>query len=153
MKWSVNIVDGDILDSRDTYICHQVNCVGVMGAGLAKQIRCWYPNVYDKYKVLCEKHSKNPRELLGGIQVIKIGKNQFCVNMFAQENYGKNGVYTEEEAFEQCCKILKKYVEEHKGTIAMPYKIGCGYGGGNWRSIVNIIAKTLGDTQLTVYRM
>lgn len=30
---------GDILHTEADVICHQVNCKGVMGAGLAKQIR------------------------------------------------------------------------------------------------------------------
>ena len=31
---------GDVLKQEDAkYICHQVNCKGVMGAGLAKQIK------------------------------------------------------------------------------------------------------------------
>lgn len=33
-------------------ICHQVNCQGVMGAGLAKQIRIRWPEVYVDYKKL-----------------------------------------------------------------------------------------------------
>lgn len=40
---SIKFVNGNILTfperDEDTIICHQVNCKGVMGAGLAKQIR------------------------------------------------------------------------------------------------------------------
>ena len=35
----MRIVDGDILDIEKGIIVHQVNCQGVMGAGLAKQIK------------------------------------------------------------------------------------------------------------------
>ena len=39
---SIKFVSGNILTfperDEDTIICHQVNCKGVMGAGLAKQI-------------------------------------------------------------------------------------------------------------------
>ena len=34
---------GDILHTEADVICHQVNCKGVMGAGLAKQIRNQIP--------------------------------------------------------------------------------------------------------------
>ena len=41
----------NILESFNIDIlCHQVNCQGVMGAGLAKQIRSKYPEVYEQYK-------------------------------------------------------------------------------------------------------
>jgi len=35
----IKIINGNILDAKETFICHQVNCQGVMGAGLAKAIR------------------------------------------------------------------------------------------------------------------
>lgn len=44
---------GDILSpnktGHDVIICHQVNCLGIMGAGLAKQIREKFPCVYQMY--------------------------------------------------------------------------------------------------------
>ena len=49
---SIKHVKGDILTTptrnEDTVICHQVNCCGVMGAGLAKQIRDKWPVVFDE---------------------------------------------------------------------------------------------------------
>ena len=51
---SIKFVNGNILTfperDEDTIICHQVNCKGVMGAGLAKQIRDKWPVVFDEYK-------------------------------------------------------------------------------------------------------
>ena len=44
----------DIFDSGADIICHQVNCQGVMGSGLAKQIRERYPIVYEEYKKWCD---------------------------------------------------------------------------------------------------
>lgn len=49
----IKIVKGDILQASEDIIGHQVNCQGVMGAGLAKQIRNKYPHVYDEYRKLC----------------------------------------------------------------------------------------------------
>lgn len=43
------IVHGNLLDIESGIIAHQVNCKGVMGAGLAKQIRLKYPIVYQAY--------------------------------------------------------------------------------------------------------
>lgn len=52
-------VIGDILTPVENpddlvVVCHQVNCMGVMGAGLAKQVRNRYPGVYRAYKELCD---------------------------------------------------------------------------------------------------
>ena len=40
----------DIFKSGADLICHQVNCQGVMGSGIAKQVREKYPKVYKEYK-------------------------------------------------------------------------------------------------------
>ena len=40
--------------SPNIVICHQVNCQGVMGAGIAKQIRARWPEVYEDYKKTIE---------------------------------------------------------------------------------------------------
>ena len=43
----IKYIKGDILNVTEGIIVQQVNCFGVMGAGLAKQIRDKWPSVYD----------------------------------------------------------------------------------------------------------
>ena len=38
-------VKGNLLDKQWDIFCHQVNCKGVMGSGIAKQIAEKYPEV------------------------------------------------------------------------------------------------------------
>lgn len=38
-------IKGDIFQSSADVILHQVNCQGVMGSGVAKQVREKYPDV------------------------------------------------------------------------------------------------------------
>ena len=51
---SITWIVGNILDAKADAILHQTNCKGVMGAGLALQIRNKYPDVYAKYRILCK---------------------------------------------------------------------------------------------------
>jgi len=37
---------GDVLKAETKVIAHQVNCKGVMGAGLAKQVKSKFPIVF-----------------------------------------------------------------------------------------------------------
>lgn len=46
---------GDILESDSQALVNAVNCVGIMGAGLAKQFKTKYPNMYKHYKDSCNK--------------------------------------------------------------------------------------------------
>lgn len=40
---AVVIKEGNVFDSDAKIICHQVNCQGVMGSGVAKEVRERYP--------------------------------------------------------------------------------------------------------------
>ena len=50
----IKYVKGNILESDAEALVNPVNCVGVMGAGLAKQFKAKYPEMFDKYKELCK---------------------------------------------------------------------------------------------------
>ena len=133
-----NIVTGDY-----PIFCQQVNCKGVMGAGLAKQIRDKYPSVYLDYKELCNNHEGS---LLGHIQLVhQSGVNsRICVNMFAQDRYGRDQRYTDYKAFKNCLNTLAKSLESysakgHYNRVAFPYGIGCGLAGGDWYIIKGML--------------
>ena len=46
-------VKGNALNSPKQTLCCTVNCVGVMGAGIAKSVRDAYPEVFKVYRELC----------------------------------------------------------------------------------------------------
>ena len=81
----------DIFESGADVICHQVNCQGVMGSGIAKQVREKYPWVYKEYKKFCDTARKEGRSPLGCWQAIQIDEDnprKYIINIFAQENFG-----------------------------------------------------------------
>ena len=50
----IKIIRGNILKDKNAQaITNPVNCVGVMGAGLALQFKKDFPNNFDKYKKAC----------------------------------------------------------------------------------------------------
>jgi O-acetyl-ADP-ribose deacetylase (regulator of RNase III) len=138
---SVNYVNGNLLDMKTNFICHQVNCQGVMGSGLAKQIRDKWPCVYDVYK-----KRVSPKEL-GKICLVNIVGNipiQGVINMFAQDGYGcDRRRYTSYDAFWNCLHEIKNILPKGD-TIAFPDHIGCGLGGANWNIIRAMIEEVLG---------
>ena len=131
--------EGNILDNKYQIFCQQVNCKGVMGAGLAKQIKEKYPEVYREYKIGCM-YSKN---LLGTIQPIWTHDGRICINMFAQDGYGTDKRYTDYTAFKKCLDKIGELLGEHHidpdAYIAFPNGIGCGLGGGDWTRIYSMI--------------
>ncbi|MBD3858346.1 macro domain-containing protein [Bacillus sp. 28A-2] len=134
-------VDGNILEASEDIICHQVNCKGVMGAGLAKQIKSKYPNVFKDYKQLCTEQGDN---LLSSVQLITTKD-------------GRTRMQTDYDALRSCFQHLKDTVthspeEKNQTSIAIPYGIGCGLAGGDWTIVEEMIEEVLGDCKVTVYR-
>lgn len=143
----LHYVKGNLLDSDCDYICHQVNCQGVMGSGVAKQIRERWPEVYWCYRDACENlHGRDRIRLLGHVDIARIGNGRRAVlNMFAQNNCGYDGArYTSYDAFATCLAEIIDIVPLGK-TIGFPKNIGCGLGGGNWKVISALIEEILGE--------
>jgi len=56
---SVKIISGNIFSSKCETIVNTVNCVGVMGAGIAFEFKLRYPEMYAAYVDLCNKNQIN----------------------------------------------------------------------------------------------
>lgn len=150
----VKYVKGNLLDSNCDYICHQVNCQGVMGSGIARQIRERWPKVYESYIHFVNHHNMNEEGLLGKILISNISCPTRVINMFSQDTYGYDGKrYTSYAAFTQCLMTIKNHVRNHQ-SIGFPKNIGCGLGGGNWEVISALIEEILGkDYDVYIYEL
>jgi O-acetyl-ADP-ribose deacetylase (regulator of RNase III) len=51
---AINIISGNIFTTRCQTLVNTINCVGVMGAGLALECRLRYPDMHQKYIELCQ---------------------------------------------------------------------------------------------------
>lgn len=118
-------------NTHDTIICQQVNCMGVMGAGLAAQIRRKWPNVYTEYRKRCTK------DMLGTYHMVKVGPHLYVANIFGQLSYGTEKCQTNYVAL--ACAIFQLMKDMPHCTIRIPYRIGCGLAGGNWDKVLEII--------------
>lgn len=128
----------NIFDSGADAILHQVNCQGVMGSGIAKQVREKYPRAFNGYKTLCDAYVENRNHLLGKAQYIEIGDEKYIVNIFAQEKFGYDGkCYTDYDALKVALKNVNWYLTGK--TVAIPYLMGCHRGGGDWNVVYKMI--------------
>lgn len=137
---------GDLLKSENcTAIMHQTNCLGVMGAGIAKQIKArWNNEVFVPYRKACLDNI-NTKELLGKIQVLRTNETpiEYVINVFGEYSFTEsecpfpNGRHTDYEALFQCFKKVKNWCKEKGITnIGMPKNLGCGLAGGDWDGVV-----------------
>jgi O-acetyl-ADP-ribose deacetylase (regulator of RNase III) len=145
----VYYVNGNLLDAKTNFICHQVNCQRKMNSGIAKAIREKWPCVYDVYL------KREPE--LGKICLVNIVGNipiQGIINMYGQDTYGYDGRrYTSYDAFWSCLHEIKDILPKGD-TIAFPDHIGCCRGGANWNIIKAMIEEVLGtDYEVYIYKL
>lgn len=154
----------DIFESGADIICHQVNCQGVMGSGLAKQVRERYPIVYDEYRQWCD--GSRPEELLGKAQYVPLvpmthvasgvyeqGDLMGIINIFGQLDYGYAGeCYTDYEALRHAFQNIRKFCKTflYNPIIAFPYKFGCARGGADWEVVKEMIEDTFFDCMVFI---
>lgn len=153
----IKIVKGDLLYATENVIAHQVNTCGVMGGGVAYYIRKKYPNVYQQYVKTCNE-VKDRKSLLGQCQICNTGNDrQFVANLFGQLDFGTDKVQTNyaalTDAFERLDSQLSMLELRKPMSVAIPYGIGCGLGGGDWNVVFKIIEETLKFREVTIYRL
>jgi len=112
---------GNIFTTKCKTIVNTINCVGVMGAGIAYEFRLRYPEMYHKYK---EHVSKNKIKI-GKLWLYKL-KDRWILN-FPTKKHWK---YPSKDEYLK--KGLEKFVESYreKGikSIAFPL-LGASHGG------------------------
>ena len=127
----IKYIKGDILDVTEGIIIQQVNCFGVMGAGLAKQIRDKWPNVYNSYQERVH-YSPNNKDLLGMVVWNKVDTNLFVASIFGQYDYGHGAKFTNYPALFKGIDYVVGLAETDQITVYIPKGLGCGLAGGNW---------------------
>ena len=153
---------GSVLTPQVGIIAHQVNCFGVMGSGVAAQIRDKYPLAYKQYRRYCLSCKPEDRiSMLGQAQFCPVSFDQngfvriVVANLFGQYNYGRDPhkVYTNYRALEKALKELAEFASVRHDVIALPYKMGCGSGNGDWPHVVlPMIKRTLADCEVYICR-
>ncbi len=144
---NIRIVNGDIFQSGADVIVHQVNCQGVMGSGVARQVREKYPLVFDAYQRLC-RNTLNP---LGRTLFVTTPDGTVIANLFAQEKFGYDGkCYTDYCALRKCLAEVR--AKCYDKVIAIPYMMACHRGGGDWDKVSRMIEEELEDCNVTFYK-
>lgn len=123
----MNHILGDILEvPAGSVIFHQANTAGVMGAGLAKQLRLKFPECCDVYLRPCKAGTVR----LGDWFSAQSKSGVWVVHLIGQKTYGRTGIHTHYGAL---AKALFNAAPAFEALPCyFPYKLGCGLGGGDW---------------------
>lgn len=122
----------------DAFI-NPVNCRGVMGNGLAKEVKRLFPNVFKIYREKCLADEFH----IGTIQIVSTGDTlvKYIINFPTKYNWNKPSKL---EYIEIGLINLLKELENYPNinTILIP-KLGCGLGGLDWSEVESIFKNIL----------
>lgn len=137
---------GDLFASHWQFdaIVNPVNCVGVMGAGLALAFKQRYPDNFKHYTLACQNHQLTP----GAILLYRSSQSP-CIMNLATKQHWKN---PSELAWINKGLTLIKQVNTkypHILNIGMP-AIGCGKGQLPYIVVRDLIEKTFHTSEINV---
>jgi len=122
---------GNLLQAEADALVNTVNCVGVMGKGIALQFKQAYPDMAKAYEKACERGEIQP----GRVQVWATGAlhgPRFVINVPTKREWFRRSSYKD---IESGLNALIEAVEEHGiASIAVP-PLGCGNGGLSWSKV------------------
>lgn len=132
---------GDILNADAEALVNSVNCVGVMGRGIALQFKKAFPENYNLYKDVCDKNLLHPGKML----VHDMGRFEnprYIVNFPTKRHWkGKSRIEDIESGLEALIDVIKQYKIK---SVAIP-PLGSGLGGLNWQEVRLLIEKAFHD--------
>lgn len=131
----IKFMTGNVFDVYCDIRVNTVNCVGVMGAGIAREFKDRYPVMFEDYIKLCRK-----KQIVAGCPVVWKGQLTEIIN-FPTKNHWRNP--SEYEYIENGLVWLSEYLAGRSPlTIAIP-PLGCGNGGLDWDKVRPMIVKHL----------
>lgn len=130
---------GDILKADTQALVNTVNCVGVMGRGIALQFKLKYPENFRAYKKVCDRRELEPGRMFvfdrGELFKEEPGP-QYIINFPTKTHWRPPSKIEYIEAGMEA--LVKEIQQRDIESIAIP-PLGCGNGGLNWKDVEAII--------------
>jgi O-acetyl-ADP-ribose deacetylase (regulator of RNase III) len=136
-------VHTSLLESDAQVVVNTVNTVGVMGKGLAAAFKKRYPEMFDAYKVLCDKKLFKTGQLW-----LWKSPAQWVLNFPTKQHWQHPSkmLYIEDGLK----KLADQYEERGIREISFP-RLGCGNGGLDWNEVRPLMEHYLAPLPITVY--
>ncbi|WP_394615562.1 macro domain-containing protein [Lentzea sp. JNUCC 0626] len=132
---------GDLLDADVAALVNAVNCVGVMGKGLALQFKQRHPTYFSAYAAACATGEVR----LGRVHVVPLDR---CFISFPTKKHFRSRSKLSDVA--AGLDDLARVIEELElRSVAVP-ALGCGLGGLVWSDVEPLIVAKLGPLDATV---
>ncbi len=122
---------GDLFASGAEALVNPVNCVGVMGKGLALQFRKAFPGNFEAYKAACDRGELRPGVMLVHDRGASADP-RYVVNFPTKRHWRSRSRMEDVEA--GLAALVEEVRSRGIGSIAIP-ALGSGLGGLEWEDV------------------
>jgi O-acetyl-ADP-ribose deacetylase (regulator of RNase III) len=146
----IEFKSGDILKTDAEALVNTVNCVGIMGRGIALQFKNAFPPNFKAYAAACARGEVQPGRMFV-YDTGYVSNPKYIINFPTKRHWrGESRL----EDIESGLRALVREVEaRHIRSIALP-PLGAGLGGLDWqdvRSRIESAFRAVADVQVTVF--
>lgn len=131
----IKLTQGDILKADAEALVNTVNCVGIMGRGIALQFRKAFPENFKAYEAACKSHQVQPGKMF--IYDLNCLYNpRFIINFPTKRHWKhKSSIDDIKSGLVDLIDAVQQYQIR---SIGIP-PLGCGLGGLNWSEVRPLI--------------
>ncbi len=126
---------GNLLETKADALVNTVNCVGIMGKGIALQFKQAFPENFKQYERAC----KNDQVHTGKMFVVATGRlfpPKYLINFPTKKHWkGKSKIADIQNGL---ADLVNEVQQLGITSIAIP-PLGCGNGGLNWSEVKPLI--------------
>lgn len=141
---------GNILEEDAEALVNSVNCVGIMGRGIALQFKNAFPNNFKAYAAACKRGDVQPGRMFVFVTE-NLGNPRYIINFPTKRHWRSRSRLADIEAG------LETLVDEVRSrgirSVALP-PLGSGLGGLDWADVRPRIERALSeltDTTIVVF--
>ncbi|WP_417677608.1 macro domain-containing protein [Roseibium sp.] len=141
---TIEYKNGDMFDEPTEAIVNTVNCVGVMGKGVALEFKRRWPENFKAYKKLCDAKKISPGSMFifENHDILSNGKHRYLINFPTKQHWRAKSKI--EYVREGLSDFVNQVRELGIKSVALP-PLGCGNGGLDWLEVRPLIEKSLSE--------
>jgi O-acetyl-ADP-ribose deacetylase (regulator of RNase III) len=139
----LHFVEGNLFESPAQTLVNTVNTAGAMGKGLAKQYKRLFPEMFEKYQLLCESGELD----IGKLWIYQT-PNKWVLNFPTKKHWRRPSEIGFVEAGLRT--FVSVYDKARITSIAFP-QLGCGNGELDWNDVKPLMVSFLKRLPIDVY--